>query len=493
MNKLSNKLYRNPLSRFAWVMALMVFVITILLLLIDYLGVPLNPIIGMLTYTLFPALLIFYLFLIPVGMYREWRRRHKEVGVEAPAFPRFDFNNKAQRIQLYIFVLGTSLVGLLVLAVSFRAYEFTESVHFCGDLCHKVMEPEATTYKASPHARVECVQCHVGKGATWYVKSKLAGLYQVYATLFKKYPRPIETPIHNLRPSADTCEQCHWPSKFFGARQVMRIHYQEDEKNTPRQFFMLLNVGGGLSPTGIHWHVGADEVYYVARDKARQEIPWVKVKYKNGVEETYVDSESPPTGKEIEKGETRRMDCIDCHNRPTHIFKSPRKAIDEKITDGLIDRSLPYVKKIGVEVLSNEYENNETAHIAIRDGVLKFYKEKYPKLAVGQAGLIEKTISELEKIWDANNFSHMKSNWTLYPNNIGHVTWPGCFRCHDGKHKNEKGEVIKKECNTCHLFLNEKLSGIMSAETALGKPFEHPVDVGGEERKSLCINCHTGR
>jgi nitrate/TMAO reductase-like tetraheme cytochrome c subunit len=486
----SPKLYQNPLSRFAGVMAIMVFIILAFLLLLDYLGIRLNPIIGMLAYTLFPALLLFYLFLIPVGMYREWRRRHKQVGIEPPAFPRFDFNQKNQRVQLYVFILGTSLVGLLVLGVSFRAYEFTESVHFCSELCHKVMEPEATTYKSSPHARVECVQCHVGKGATWYVKSKLAGLYQVYATLFKKYPTPIETPIHNLRPSADTCEQCHWPSKFFGAKQVMRIHYEDDEKNTPRQFFMLVNVGGGISPTGIHWHVGQDEVYYVARDKGRQDIPWVKVKHKDGRETTYVSSENPPTGDDIAKGELRRMDCIDCHNRPTHIFRSPRHAIDESITAGSIDRSLPYVKKIGVEVLSKEYDSNDKAHIGIRDGIFSFYKEKYPDIAASKIGLIEKTVGEVQRIWDVNNFTHMKSKWSIYPNNIGHLIWPGCFRCHDGLHMNEKGEPIKKECNTCHLFLSEKLSGVLSAQTALGKPFEHPVDVGGEEMRSSCITCH---
>src|SRR3989338_1554767 len=491
MNKVP--LYRNPLSRFAWVMALMVFAITTILLLLDYLGVKLNPLIGMLAYTLFPALLIFYLFLIQIGMYREWRRRHRQIGEEAPRFPRFDFNIKGHRIQLYVFILGTSLVGLLVLAVSFRAYEFTESVHVCGELCHNVMKPEATTYKASPHARVACVQCHVGKGATWYVKSKLAGLYQVYATIFNKYPRPINTPISSLRPSTDTCEECHWPSKFFGGRQIMRTHYEEDENNTPRQFLMLLNVGGGLSPTGIHWHVGQDEVYYVARDKTRQDIPWVKVKYKNGREVTYVNSEDPPKGEEMAKGELRKMDCIDCHNRPTHIFRSPRAAMDEAISAGLIDRNFPYVKKLGVDILSEKYTDNKTAKSSIRNSALAFYKDKYPQLALDKAGLIEKTISELQKIWEKNNFPEMKSDWTNYPNNLGHLTWPGCFRCHDGRHKNEKGETIKKECNTCHLFLSEKLSGLITVKTSLGKPFEHPANVGGEERRSNCTSCHAGR
>lgn len=484
------KLFQNPMSRFSAVMATMVFAITAILLLLDYVGVRLNPVVGMLSYTIFPALLFFYLALIPVGMYREWRRQLKKEGVEPPAFPRFDFNIKSQRIQLYVFILGTSLVGLLSLAIGFRAYEFTESVHFCSDLCHEVMNPEATTYKNSPHARVECVGCHVGKGATWYMKSKLSGLYQVYATLFNKYPRPIETPIHNLRPSSETCEQCHWPSKFYGAKQVLKTHYQTDEKNTPRQFFMLLNVGGGLSPTGIHWHVGRDEVYYVSRDKGRQDIPWVKVKSPNGTETTYVDSENPPKGEDIAKSEPRKMDCMDCHNRPTHIFYSPSEALDLSITDGVIDRSLPFIKKIGVEALSKDYNSKDEAMSSIRDAITVFYKEKYPALAKEKAGLIEQAISELCSIWSENNFPHMKSKWSIYPNNLGHLKWPGCFRCHDGNHKNDKGEIIKKECNICHLFLSEKLSGVMTAETALGKPFEHPVNVGGQEREMPCTSCH---
>lgn len=483
-------LYQNALSRFAGVMAVMVFVITAILLLLDYLGVKLAPVIGVLTYTLFPGLLFFYLLLIPVGMYREWRRRQKKKEVEPLKFPKFDFNVRSQRIQLYIFILGTSLVGLLVLMISFRAYEFTESVYFCSQICHRVMEPEATTYVGSPHARVPCVQCHVGKGATWYVKSKLAGLYQVYATLFDEYPRPIKTPIENLRPSADTCEQCHWPSKFYGARQVLRTHYQEDEKNTPREFFMLLNIGGGVSPTGIHWHVGEDQVHYIPRDESRQDIPWVSVRYKDGREIIYTDSQNPPDPKTMAVVRPRRMDCMDCHNRPTHIFRSPRQAIDEEIQAGRINRSLPYVKKLGVELLSKDYAAQETAKASIRDGVYSYYREKYPEIFTKRGEEIEETAGQLAKIWLANNFTQMKSKWSFYPNNAGHLIWPGCFRCHDGQHKSQSGETIKKECNICHLFLSESLSGVMTAETALGKPFIHPVDVGGAELASNCNTCH---
>lgn len=487
-------LYKNPLSRFAGVMAIMVFIILAALLLLDYLGIKLNPIIGILTYTLFPGLLFFYLFLIPIGMYREWRRRQRRTGEEEAAkFPRFDFNEPLQRFMLYVFILGTSLVGLLVLAVSYSAYHFTESVGFCSDICHQVMQPEAVTYKASPHVRVRCVQCHVGEGATWYVKSKLSGLYQVYATLLKKYPQPIETPVTNLRPSSDTCEQCHWPTKFFGAKQVVKNYYQEDERNTQRQLYMLLNVGGGLSPTGIHWHVGSDEVYYIPRDKTRQDIPWVKVKAKDGGEIVYEDTENPLKPEEITKDKMRKMDCIDCHNRPTHIFKSPRVAMDEALAAGDIDRTIPYVKKLGVELLSKEYSTIDEAKEEISKGVVEFYKTKYPSFAEKNKIKLETAVSEMQKIYQANNFPYMKSKWNNYPNNVGHLVWPGCFRCHNGKHKNNKGMPIKKECNICHVFLNEKAGNLVSTETSLGRPFEHPADVGGQERVMTCNTCHSGK
>ena len=489
MSKYLHQLYKNPLSRFTGIMAVMVFAIMAALLLLDYLDIKLNPIIGILAYTLFPGLLIFYIFLFILGMYREWKRRHREEGLKAPEFPRFDFNIKHQRTLLYVFILGFSLVGLLVLAVAYRAYEFTDTVTFCSDICHKVMLPEATTYKNSPHARVACVQCHVGGGATWYVRSKLSGLYQVYATLFNKYPRPIETPIVNLRPSKDTCEQCHWPPKFYGARQILSTIYEDDEKNTPHKSFMLLNIGGGISPTGIHWHVGNDEVFYIARDKKRQDIPWIKVKYEDGREALYVDGDNPLSSEELAKATPRKMDCMDCHNRPTHIFHPPHDALNRSLSAGLIDSSLPYIKKLGMDVLSKDYPE-ETVKSAIHDAVFSFYTEKYPEIAKDKALLLEKTSEEFQKIWAQNNYPHMKSNWSTYPDNIGHLMWPGCFRCHDNRHKNESGDVIKKDCNVCHVFLSEKLSEEVTAAASLGKPFKHPVDVGGEEMKMPCNSCH---
>lgn len=489
---MSERLYKNFISAVSGVIMAAVFVVTAILLLLDYVGVELDPLFGMLAYVFFPVILIISFLGVLFGMYVEWRHHHRKEGKEPPRFPTFDFNKPATRRHFYEFMVVALLAGLLLMAVSLHVYEFTETVTFCGELCHKVMEPEATTYKDSPHARVTCVECHVGKGATWYVKSKIAGLYQVYATLFNKYPRPIETPVHNLRPSEDTCEQCHWPRDFIGDRQIMVTHYQEDEANTPRQFLMLMNVGGGLKPTGIHWHVGDDDVYYVARDEDRQDIPWIKVVDKDGKEVIYKDTESPPSEEDIARGELRKMDCIDCHNRPTHVFKTPKKAMDEALSKGRIDSSLPYIKKIGVEVLSKDYPSDEEASEKISEEVKAFYKGKYPGVIAREAGKIETAIAEMQSIWAKNNFPHMKSNWNTYPNNIGHMKWVGCFRCHTGKHKSDDGKVIVKNCSACHTFLSEDLTGLISTETSLGQPFVHPVDIGGMEKDNSCNMCHSG-
>ena len=208
-----------------------------------------SPYIGILAYMVAPGFLVLGLILIPIGMVIERRRRLRAVGAP-PHFPKLDLNNPAQRSTV-AFVLSFVVIFALVSAVgSYKAYEFTDSVDFCGQLCHTVMHPEFTAYQASPHARVACVECHVGSGASWYVKSKLSGMRQVYYTALGTYPRPIPTPVQNLRPAQQTCEQCHWPKKFWGAQLKTFTHYGTDEQNTPRVIRMLIKTGGGDPSAG---------------------------------------------------------------------------------------------------------------------------------------------------------------------------------------------------------------------------------------------------
>ena len=252
------------------------------------------------------------------------------------------------------------------------------------------MTPEYSAWSKSPHARVRCVDCHIGPGAEWYVKAKISGLKQIYAVLAHTYAVPIETPVANLRPARDICERCHWPEKFYSGRQRVFYHYAPDAKNTPRETNMLINIGGSPknpTGTGIHWHIGS-EVYYIAKDKKRLDIPYVAVKDKNGRITEYNDEHEPLSKEEIAKGQKRLMDCIDCHNRPTHIYRSPGREMDENFVSGHIDPTLPFIKKVAVELLTKPYKTKEEGKSAIAGGIEAFYAKNYPKVAGDKAAEI---------------------------------------------------------------------------------------------------------
>lgn len=453
--KRSYRLYNNPITKISITCAITFALIIFILLFLDHLGVIKSPVLGLMGYILLPGLLIASLLLIPIGMHREWRRRHIEEHLRPPVYPIFDFNYLHQRKITYFFLVGSILLVLLLATVTYHMYEYTDSVSFCTDICHTVMKPEKVTYINSPHAHVPCVDCHVGSGVTYFVKSKFSGLRQVYAVLFNKYPRPIETPIENLRPASETCEHCHWPEKFFGSYKRDFVYYDSDENNSKTNNPMLLNVGGGVSPTGIHWHVDPTHtVKYIASDKSRQEIPYVEV-IEDGTVTKYYDVNSELDKEKLLAMDKRIMDCIDCHNRPTHIFHSPNKALNEALSKNEISPDIPYIKKVGLEVLEKEYSDKDAALESIEKSLKEYYSENYSDWLAANSAELEKAISKIKKIYADNNFLHMKSNWKVYPNNIGHLEYPGCMRCHDGNHVAEDGKKIRNDCNICHVPLSE--------------------------------------
>jgi hypothetical protein len=354
-----------------------------------------------------------------------------------------------------------------------------------------VMAPEHTAWSQSPHAKVQCVECHIGPGAKWYVKAKISGLKQIYAVLAHTYSTPIETPITNLRPARDICERCHWPEKFYAGRQKVYYHYAPDVKNTPREISLLINVGGTpKTPTamGIHWHIGS-EVYYIARDRKRLDIPYVAVKDKYGKITEFQDVDNPLSKEEIAKGSKRLMDCTDCHNRPTHIYLSPGQEMDENFVSGHIDPSLPYIKKVAVELLTKPYKTKEEAKAAIVEGIEKYYAQNYPKIAREKTAAIRQAIERVQDIYDRNFFPSMKVSWNTYPDHIGHFYSPGCFRCHGGKHKSADGKVISKDCSLCHTVLSQRQENIRPG--AAVKEFVHPTDIGDAITAMNCSDCHS--
>ncbi|MFQ5945751.1 MAG: NapC/NirT family cytochrome c, partial [Anaerolineae bacterium] len=473
-------LFRNWLTLLGVALALVSLANVLFLLLVDLFAVRANPYFGVFAYMIFPAVLILGLLVIPVGVLLErWRRRRRAPG-EIPTFPRIDLNVPAHRNVFGLVILFTAFFLVLSSVGSYRAYQFSDSVTFCGQVCHSVMKPEYGAYQASPHARVPCVECHVGAGATWFVRSKLSGAYQVYAVARNIYPRPIPSPIRSLRPARETCEECHWPEKFWGAQLKVITHFGSDEKNTPRQLRMLVKTGGG-SPTtglttGIHWHMNIkNEVWYIARDPQRQEIPWVQAKDFQGRVTEYLARDAELTPEEIAKAEKRRMDCMDCHNRPSHVFLPPDRAVDQVLLAGRIDRSLPFIKQQAVEVLAEPYPSTEAAREGIATELDTFYFKEYPALYPRKQEAIKAAIAEVQRLYEANIFPEMKVDWQTHPNNIGHFYYPGCFRCHDGQHVSREGKVIRKECAICHTILGQEEGGNpMVAVT--GRSFRHPVE-----------------
>src|SRR6266545_5352228 len=416
-------IFRNWLSLSGLVIVLGSLFAFILLSLIDSLAHVSNPYIGILTYLVSPVFLFFGLALAVLGVILR-RRKARKAGLIPGTLPSFqvDLARPRDRKLLGWFLVASTLFLLTTAVLSYHTYHYSESVQFCGQACHTVMQPELVTYQHSPHARVACTECHIGPGAAWYVRSKLSGTYQVYATLAHKFPRPIPTPIKNLRPAQETCEQCHWPKKFIGNLDRTYSYFLGDETNSPYTIRMSMKVGGG-DPThgpvgGIHWHMNVgNRVQYIASDEARQKIPWVRLIDPEGV---VTEFRSPGFTNDVSKYSVRTMDCIECHNRPSHNFETPNAAVDLALNLKQIDAGLPWIKTNSVFVLTKRYANEIEALQTIATTLANRYPES-PRL--------RETIKAVQQIYQDNFFPQMKADWKAYPDNIGHKDWPGCFRC----------------------------------------------------------------
>ncbi len=454
-----------------------------------------NPYLGMFTYIIFPVFLVAGLVVMGIGALRERRRRIHEGESEIAPYPTFDLNDPAKRRRFFVFAAVSLIFIFVSLMGSYRAYEYMDSVEFCGQACHTPMNPEFTAYKVSPHARVRCTECHVGSGAEWYLRAKFSGVRRLYAELLNNYSRPIPSPVHDLRPAKDTCEQCHWPKKFFGSRLKTFSHFGYDETNTQRDFRLLINIGGGDETTGpvtgIHWHMNlANQITFVSTDDQRQVIPWVRLKDGNGKVTDYIADGAALTSDEIEHATKRQMDCTDCHNRPTHIFLSPDRAVNESLAAGRLDASLPYLKRQAVELLSKSYASKGEAMRAIASGLSDYYRANHADLYLAKQGSINQAVAEIQRIFDTYFFPEMKTDWQAHPDNIGHFNTEGCFRCHDGRHTSSDGKVIRKDCDLCHTMLDQKEEG--AAVALENGAFRHPVNLGNVERFK-CAECHSGK
>jgi len=447
-------LFRNTLSIIGATLATLGALLFLIVFLLDLFGFHTNPYIGILFFLVFPGVFLFGLVLIPIGIWIERRRRAAGHAPSHPRWPRIDLNDPRKRAVVFAIAVLTLTNIVVVSLAAYRGIEFMDSVSFCGQVCHEVMEPEFVAYQDGPHSRVSCVQCHIGPGAPWFVRSKLSGTRQVFAVLLNSHERPIPSPVDNLRPARDTCEQCHWPEKFHGDKVEVIREFAEDEQNTPTTTTLQIHVGGGSEKlgiaTGIHWHMNvANEIEYVATDDKRQVIPYVRMRDRYGrVKEFVVEG---VTAAQLETGERRRMDCMDCHNRPSHPFApSAERAVDEAMALGTISPKLPFAKREAVAALKGTYADQQAASDAIAERLRAFYRSTYPEIYNSRRQEVEQTVNAVQALYRRNVFPSMKVGWGTYPNNIGHMAFPGCFRCHDDSHKAKDGSVIRQDCDLCH-------------------------------------------
>jgi hypothetical protein len=473
------------------------FCVIVMLIAIDLFVHETTLYLGLLTYMILPGFVAAGLVLIAVGAVLEKRRRDQGRGASMTPVLHLDLRVPQQRRAVFVFVGGTSIFLMASSLGTYKAYQISESTKFCGTLCHSVMEPEHTAHARSAHARVDCVACHIGPGADWFVKSKMTGAYQVYSTAFKKYARPIETPIKNLRPARETCLQCHWPEKFFGARKHVNPHYLADEANTPYPITLLVDVGGvgGAEGNGhgIHWHMAIEnKIEYMARDRQRQDIAWVRLTKPSGEVMEFNSADTPLTDDERRTGDVRTLDCIDCHNRPSHNYRPPVVEVNHALSRGDISATLPYIKREAVKALDHEYVDRKEAKAAIQSALLNFYRENAPDVYRDRRSDIENAVSAVQSIYAQNFFPEMKVSWRKYPENLGHSRSAGCFRCHGSGLTTKAGQTITRACSACHQILaqgGEPGPGMVSTQ---GLRFKHPVDIGGIETEGNCTACHQG-
>lgn len=474
-----NLLSRSKLSVFGGILLSILSPVLIISIIIDIQGAVQNPYFGFLLYLVLGPLFILGLILVLIGIFLS--RGKENIGLFTFEYIEEQLSRPGRysRIRRHILLTVSLTITTLFIVglVATTGFQYTESNQFCGLFCHQVMEPAYVTYQNSPHSRVACVDCHIGKSSEWITKAKFSGAKQLLAVALDSYPRPIVPPIQTLRPERQTCEQCHRPEMFHGDKLYIKDRFLPDEKNTHVQTALLMKIGSGgyqgRKAQGIHWHVSEQhQVSYRHLDKAQENI--VEVWLKNTGEKTHFkkmsaskDSSKSPS----ELGEVRQMDCIDCHNRPTHVFRSANEALNEKIMTGAIPRDLPFIKRQSLKAVTRDYKSVEGARIGISKSITAWYENNYPDLHNHGKKRIIKAIEGIQQAYMENVFPEMNVRWGTYKNFIGHKDDTGCFRCHGGLHESADGQKISDDCESCHIILaeNEPASNVLNLLKGLKK------------------------
>ena len=401
----------------------------------------------------------------------------------------------------WVRVMPYALLGvltLMLLTAGAYAWDYTNSPQFCGTACH-TMPPEYTAYLTSPHARVDCVECHIGRGfIATRITRKAGDMKHIFATAFKTYEFPITA--GDLRPARETCERCHFPEKFSDDSLRQLKEFVPDKDNTPQTLYLVLKTGGGSERLGlgrgIHWHI-ENQVYYYPTDEREQNIPYVRVIEDDGSVTEYMDIESNLDPQTIKEEDLKEMDCITCHNRITHLILTPEATVNQLMDRGLIASDIPEIREKAVEVYSQLYDNQEKGIKGI-EGLAAYYQTYYPEFYATNGYQVEQAIQILQDSYSQSVFPDQKADWNSHPNNVGHKDSPGCFRCHDGKHLNQQQEAIRLECNLCHSIpiVAGPQDFVADLEISRGpEPKSHLnpnwIALHHSAFNETCSNCHT--
>ncbi|MBL8055109.1 MAG: NapC/NirT family cytochrome c [Anaerolineales bacterium] len=405
----------------------------------------------------------------------------------------------ARMSAMLIAYLTLGILALGIFVGGAYAWDYTNSPTFCGTQCH-TMPPEYTTYQLSPHARISCTECHIGREFVGNQFLRKAGdIKHVIALAFTTYEYPITA--NDMRPAPQICERCHSPEKFSDDSLRVIQRYQMDQANTPYSIYLVLKTGGGSKRQGlgkgIHWHVENKILYYAEEETRKQEIPYVRVYQADGSYVEYVDIESDFDPAQVDESKLEQMDCMTCHNRITHLIPQPNEAVDSAMQRGLIDPAIPDIKLKSVEALQVQYPSVAVALSGLA-AVEDYYRVAYPDFYAVNTEKIQAAVATLKEIYQSSVFPDQKEDWNSHPNNLGHKDFAGCMRCHDGKHLNDEQEAVRLECNLCHSIptVSTQQKVVSNIEVSRGlEPETHknPNWITGHRTyfDRTCANCHT--
>jgi hypothetical protein len=445
-------LTRSPWGLFGTILAATSGFLIVTLLVYEWLGEAGHPYLGIITYLVLPIFFLVGLVFILIGIRRQTKKRlaREASGEIVPEFPIIDLNDDRTRTWLLTAGGFGAAAAVLLATTTMKGVEYIDSNQFCGTTCH-VMEPEWTVYQRSPHARVHCVDCHIGEGAANFVQAKLSGARQVIRTVFDTYDRPIPTPVLDLRPARATCNECHWPTRFHGDRTRVITRFRSDSANTETQTIIVNNVGGGQElgiSVGVHWHVDPSLEVHYRSDEKREFVAEIETVYADGSRKVFTreQGENDPVAASV-----RTMDCIDCHNRPTHVYLRPEEAVNGALRLGVISRDLPFIRREGLAAITVDYASHDEAKAGIAKQIREFYSTAFPGIAGERSHEVEEAIATLQELFMTNVFPDMNVTWGTYPDHLGHKGMAGgCFRCHNVAFTAEDGSKISADCELCH-------------------------------------------